>query len=442
MPKLFEMKQLKSAALDKADAIMNAAERGQRDLTAPEKELLDRHMAEAKDLASKIEAADAANTLRRAPEGQGFAFAGLIPGSESAGRLDHARDARTGRNGSGAGVGAGAGEASLKEAMRGASSFDVEQVRAFGNYLAGDMTALADLTPTGGGGVFIPSIVAGVVARNYYAFTPVRNVATIWSTDNGEPATFPVISDSETATILAPAALTGADSIVSGDTPPTAITGPQMRAFKFSSKPIFCPREVITDASLNVLQELLTALLARIARTQNLKYTKGVGGTEPTGFLQDATAYSAGSVSLDLDIALDLAYSVPAMYRPQGVYMASDLTIKYLRKLKTGLSGDKRALWKDAFEEGNASLGTPARLHGYDILVNNDMDSVAADGTFANVSPLAFGDFKRVIIREAENGTPFTYRYDVPAKDGSAVVAFSRSDSKLIVSTAISKLTV
>ena len=41
-----------------------------------------------------------------------------------------------------------------------------------------------------------------------------------------------------------------------------------------------------------------------------------------------------------------------------------------------------------------------------------------------------------------EMGAPYVYRYTVPAKDGGAVVAFQRSDSKLIVPTAISKLTV
>jgi HK97 family phage major capsid protein len=122
--------------------------------------------------------------------------------------------------------------------------------------------------------------------------------------------------------------------------------------------------------------------------------------------------------------------------------MATDTTIKYLRKLKTGISGDKRNLWKDVFEEGNATLGTPAKLHGYPIIVNNDMDSVAADGTFAGVSPLVFGDFKRFVVRTAEMGSPFVYRYTVPAKDGGAVIAFQRSDSTLLVNTAISKLTV
>jgi HK97 family phage major capsid protein len=328
--------------------------------------------------------------------------------------------------------------------MSSASPGDLSEIRSFAQYLGGDATALADLRPSGDGAVFIPSLVAGVVARNYAAFTPVRNAATIWPTTSGEPTSFPIINDSESAVIVASAAATGADSVVSGNAPPTSITGVLMDAYKFSSKPVFFPRELVADATLNVLEEVLTALLARIARTQNLKYTSGLGAGsgEPSGFLTTATGYAAGAVPLDLDIALDLAYSVPALYRPQGAYMASDTTIKYLRKLKTGVAGDKRSLWKEVFEEGNATLGTPPTLHGYPIWVNNDLPSVATDGTFAGVSPLAFGDWKRFVIREVDNGAPYVYRYSVPALDGGAVIAFQRSDSKLIVTEAISKLTV
>ena len=120
--------------------------------------------------------------------------------------------------------------------------------------------------------------------------------------------------------------------------------------------------------------------------------------------------------------------------------MASDTTIKYLRKLKTGVASDKRYLWGSAFEEATAD--TPAKLHGYPIYVNNDMDSVATDGTFAGVSPLVFGDFSKLVIRQAEMGQGYIYRYMVPAKDGTGLVLFRRSDSKLLVSTAICKVTV
>jgi HK97 family phage major capsid protein len=70
------------------------------------------------------------------------------------------------------------------------------------------------------------------------------------------------------------------------------------------------------------------------------------------------------------------------------------------------------------------------------------MDSVAADGTFAAKSPLAFGDFKRFVVRRAEQASPYIYRYLVPARDGQAVILFRRSDSKLLVPEAICKLTV
>jgi len=60
-----------------------------------------------------------------------------------------------------------------------------------------------------------------------------------------------------------------------------------------------------------------------------------------------------------------------------------------------------------------------------------DAHNVASNGTFAGVSPLVFGDFKRFVIRQAEQNNPYIYRYTVPAKDGGAVIAFRRSDTWL-----------
>lgn len=313
-----------------------------------------------------------------------------------------------------------------------------EQIVALASFLSGNIRAAADLTPSGDGGYLIPSVVQSVIERNYAQFAPVISVARVWSTDTGEPATFPVLSDTESAVQLAPAAATGADATVSGDTPPTDLTGPQLKAWKISSKPVFIPRETLTDGVVDVVTEVLGALLARIIRYENLQYTKGDGTTEAEGFLTNCSTHAAGAVAMDLDIALDLAYACPAIYRPNGVFMLSDTSAKYLRKLKTGITGDKRQLWADA----DATKGTPATLHGYPVYINNDMDDVASDGTFAAKSPLAFGDFKRFVVRRAEMGQSYIYRYPVPAKDGQAVIMFRRSDSKLLVPEAIVKLTV
>lgn len=329
---------------------------------------------------------------------------------------------------------------SLREVYASADAATRAEIDAFASVLSGRrITATADLRPSGDGGLIIPSAVQAVMERNFSAFSPVASIARLFPTEAGEPTTFPVLSDSETAVQLDAAASTGADATVSGDTPPTTITGPTLKAWKVSSKPVFVPRELTTDSPVEIIQEVIGALLARIIRFENLKYTKGAGTTEAEGFLLHATAMTItlGS-TLDLDVALDLAYNVPALYRPQGVFMMSDTTAKYLRKLKTGLSGDKRQLWADA----DATKGTPATLHGYSVVINNDMDDVSADGTFASKNPLAFGDFSRFVVRQAENNQAFSYIYPVPAKDGRAAILFRRSDSKLIVPTAISKLAV
>jgi HK97 family phage major capsid protein len=328
----------------------------------------------------------------------------------------------------------------LRDVYNRASAEERQQIDGLAAYLRGNIQAAANLTPGNDGGHIIPSFVVPTLERDYAAFAPVVSVARLWQTETGADTTFPVLSDSETAVQVASAATTGADATVSGDTPPTALTGPTLHAWKVSSKPVFIPRETFTDSPVDIVNEIVGALLARIIRFENLKYTTGNGTTEAEGFLTNATVFNAGSTStvLDLDNVLDLAYSAPPLYRSQGAYMMSDTTAKYLRKLKTGISGDKRQLWADA----DATKGTPATLHGYPVVINNDMASVDADGTFETRNPVAFGDFSKFVVRQAENNQPFAYRYAVPAKDGGAVILFRRSDSKLLVPTAINKIAV
>jgi HK97 family phage major capsid protein len=331
----------------------------------------------------------------------------------------------------------------LRSAFKNASAEEQEEIKELASYLKGrSIQAAANLTPGSDGGLLIPSFVQSVLERNYAAFSPVVNVCRLFGTDTGADTVFPVLSDSESAVQLDAAAATGADATVSGDTPPTELTGPTLKAYKISSKPVYIPRETQTDTDIDIVSEVIGALLARIIRFENLRYTRGTGVAQAQGFLSACSIFEHSSGTLDLDVAMDLAYSVPALYRPNGSFMASDATIKYLRKLKTGISGDKRQLW--AFQDANAVDGTPALLHSYPIYVNNDMSDVASDGSFGGSysSVLAFGDFRKFVVRQAENNSPYLYRYPVPAKDGSAVILFRRSDSKLLVPEAIAKLTV
>jgi len=411
---LFELRGEREALTNKADAIVTRAEKEKRSLTADEQSLVDLSLAQVKVLTPEINELEALNTVTP--------YYGAIPpppnqkqpGGKAVGNL-------------------------LRTALQFATIQQREEVDNLVHFLRTGVSASADLTPGGDGGYLIPTFVASVLERNYAAFAPVVSVARLYPTQDGAPTMFPVLSDSESGEQLASAADTGADDQVSGDTPPTELTGPTLGAWKISSKPVFIPRETILDsaAGIDVVGEVLGALLARVIRFENLRYTKGTGSGQAFGFLTEATPFDAGA-TLDLDDALDLSYSVPALYRAGGVFMCSDSTVKYLRKLVTGISGDKEKLWADA----DFTKGTPPTLHGYPVIINNDMTDVAADGTYSAGSPLAFGDFKRFVVRQAETNQPWIYRYPVPRKDGTGVIVFRRSDSKLLVPEAISKITV
>jgi len=416
------LKAEKAAVSSKAESLLDTAIKANRGLNKAEQEHYNGYIEVLKSINNKIDL-HTENAIFGSSDTQGVVVAPygrVAPDSQSASPRSSGFSGR------------------IRAAIASAPSDVREEIQAFESYIKGDIRMAANLTPAADGAVIIPSFVVDAVERAYTDFRPVETVARIWGTDTGADVTFPVLSDTESAVQLNAAAATGADDTVSGDTPPTALTGPTLKAYKVSSKPNFIPRETATDSSVDIVGEIILAQYARIARFENLKYTRGTGTNEAEGFLTNATKYVTGAVSLDLDIALDLAYNIPSLYRAGGVYMMTDTTAKYLRKLKTGLSGDKRQLWADA----DATKGTPATLHGYPVVINNDMDDVSADGTFAAKNPLVFGNFSKFVIRKAEQGRAFLRRYEVPAKDGVAVITFSRSDSKLIVPAAISKVAV
>lgn len=364
---LMDKKRHYKACQEKIDAIVEEAKTKKRELSPEDWQAIGRHTASAKVLEAEIQASEGPGSLRHALAGRLPIFDGGPLGGRSAAPVN----GRTNRSIA----------TVLREAMQTATSEEREQVSLLAGYIRSGITtnATADLTPGGDGGFLIPRFVQNVIERNYSQFDSMRSVSRRVPTDDGADFVFPVLSDSESAEQVASAASTGADATVSGNTPPTELTGPTLKAYKVSSKPVFIPRETSTDSDVDIIQEVIGALTARIIRFENARYTHGSGSGQASGFLTGATGFDSHSGVLDLDVAEDLAYSVPAIYRPQGIFMMSDATAKYLRKLKTGISGDKTQLWGD----GNHTLGTPSTLHGWPVVINNDMTDVASDGSFS-----------------------------------------------------------
>ena len=214
----------------------------------------------------------------------------------------------------------------IAAALQHANEEQREQAESLVAYLQTGKMAVSNLSTTSDGGVLVPSFVQSVIERNFCPVLAGQERGPRHQHRHRRTADRPgAMSDSESAVQVAEADLTGLDATVSGDTPPTSLTGPKLGAYKLSSKPVNIPRETLTDGSGDILGDVLAALIARVIRYENYLFTNGSGSGQAEGFLKNCS-YMDVSAPLDLDMCLDLAYTVPALNRPNGVYLMSDAT--------------------------------------------------------------------------------------------------------------------
>src|SRR5690606_24157164 len=163
------------------------------------------------------------------------------------------------------------------------------------------------------------------------AFGGMRSVATILSTGSGNPINYPTTdATSEEGEIVGQnAAVTAADF---------AFGVKSLGAFKYSSKSVAVPFELLQDAVIDLDAHIVQRLAQRLARITNKHFTVGVGTTQPTGV---ATAASVGvtaasATAFTYDELIDLEHSVDPAYRQSGVcrFMFHDTVLKALKKLK------------------------------------------------------------------------------------------------------------
>lgn len=244
-------------------------------------------------------------------------------------------------------------------------------------------------TTTTEGGHTVPSEVATMVVEAMKAFGGMREVAEIIGTEGGNALNFPTSDGtSEEGEIVAEnAAATGAD-ITFG----TAAVNP----YKYSSKKIALPVELIQDSAIDVVAFVVNRLATRLARITNKHYTIGTGSSQPYGVIARATTGKTGTtgqtVTVIYDDLVDLKHSVNRAYRNNAKFMLNDLSIAIVSKLK---DSDGRPIWAPA-----VTMDAPDVLLGHAVVTNDDVAVMAA-----NAKSIAFGDFKKYIIRDVKNST-------------------------------------
>lgn len=318
-----------------------------------------------------------------------------------------------------------------------------EEGRALRSYLSGGLSNMAaeDLTrmrarvnpdiraamstTTGSEGGF-------TVATEWYrqltealkAWGGIRNVATVFQTSTGAQMNFPTSdATSEEGAIVGQNAAVGA----AVDTTFGNIT---MDVYKYTSRPIAVPFELIQDSMFDIEGYIRRVLTTRLGRITSKHFTTGTGTGQPRGIVTAMAVGRTGATGQTTTVTYDdlvrLEHSVDPAYRgrPGVGWLMHDTSVMAVRLIKD-TSG--RPIFVPGYEQGNPG-GAPDRLLGKTINISQEMPVMAA-----NAKSIGFGDFREYMIREVMDLTLFRMADSKYIENGQiGFVAFNRQGGNLI----------
>lgn len=198
--------------------------------------------------------------------------------------------------------------------------------------------------------------------------------------------------------------------------------------WKYSSKSIALPFELLQDSMFDVEAYVREVLRLRLWRIQNRHHTLGTATGQPRGIVPAAGVGKAGATgqtaTITYDDLVDLEHSVDPIYRAAARLMLHDDSLKAVRKIK---DGQGRPIFVPGYEQGNPG-GAPDRLLGREIAINQNMDPMGA-----SKKSILFGDFSKYVIRDVMDVTLFRMTDSAFTLKGQVgFVAFCRSGGNLL----------
>jgi len=284
-------------------------------------------------------------------------------------------------------------------------------------------------TTTGSeGGFTVQSDVASTVVDAIASYAGIREVASRLVTSQGNPLSYPasdgrteegeVIAQNESAT----------DSDIGFTTVP-------LNVFKFSSKVITVPIELLQDTSVDIIALVNARIRQRIGRIQNkLMTATGNGSTGPFALAAAAGVGKTGptgqTLTVTYDDLVDLVDSIDEGYGEDGKrFMFSQTMRRVVRKIKDTAG---RPIWTPSYDLG-MSARTPDLLLGYPVQINNHMPAPGA-----NNKSIAFGDLGQYLVRDTMDVTLFRFEDSAYMKKGQVgFLAWARSGGNLLDANAV-----
>jgi len=301
--------------------------------------------------------------------------------------------------------------------------------RSMAEFREWEIEQRAQTVTTTGGGYTIPDEMMLALEKALLWFGGMRQAATIIRTDTGADLPIPTANDTSNV-----GAILDINTQVSNQD--VAFGQLVMKAWKYSSKQVLVPVELMQDSAVNLPQMLGEMLGERIGRIQNTHFTTGAGTTLPFGIVVQATQGAAptGTVAGGFTYAhlVTLEHSVDIAYRRQGAaWMMNDVVVARLKSL---LDTTGRPIWQPYAESGMNSFtagggpGAPGTLLGYPVIINNDMSTATTTGTRA----ILFGALQKYIIRDVLGVTLLRLDERYADYHQVAFLAFSRADGNLL----------
>ena len=283
-------------------------------------------------------------------------------------------------------------------------------------------------TTTGSeGGYTVQPIVASTLIEALKDFGAMRRLATPLTTTNGADLSFPSTDGtSEEGEIIAQNT-TATDADVGFGTVP-------LNTFKFSSKVVTIPIELLQDSNIDVVALVNNRLRERVGRIQNRVFTVGTGTGQPFGITTAATAGKVGATGQTLTVTyddlVDLMDSIDPAYQIAGLkFQFAQAVRRVVRKIKDTTG---RPIWTPSYDEG-MSAKTPDLLMGYPVEINNHMPVPAA-----NAKSISFGDHSKYMVRDAMELTMFRFEDSAYLKKGQVgFLAWARAGGNLTDTNAV-----
>jgi HK97 family phage major capsid protein len=326
----------------------------------------------------------------------------------------------------------------IAKAKAGSKKISDEVHAIYDKWLRGGDTAVAaqewglirntmSTTTTTQGGFTVQTDIAADLADALKAFGGMREAGEVFRTAAGNPLSFPTSDGTnEIGEQIA-------ENITPTNQDPTFGTAP-LNVYKFGSKDIGCPIELLQDSSIDIEAFLRTRIQQRLGRITNQRFTTGTGVAQPNGVITAAAVGKTGiagqTLTVIADDLIDLIHSVDPAYRALNRcrFMMNDQSLKVIRKLKDTTG---RPIFMPGYE--GLSAGMSDSILGYPVTINQDVAVMAA-----NAKSIAFGDFWFYKIRDVMDATLFRFTDSAYTKLGQVgFLAWMRSGGNLIDTSAV-----